>query len=449
MSLRTRQPGRGATTWSGVEGSMLTVGSSVRAGPDWSVLTALSALSEGSATVRLMTSSLTFLAGLALGAAVAWWTARAPCATRLAAALAERDLLGQRVIDLESAVGQDRELAAVLAPIGDSLGRVEAQFHALERDRLEQFSRLDASVRGVAAAGESLRAQTASLAGALRSSNARGAWGEVQLRRFVEHAGMLARVDFDTQVSATTPDGAGVRPDLVVRLPGGKQIVVDAKAPLTAFLDAYGEGASDDHRAERLRGHARALRGHVDALATRDYTRAFAPTPDLVVCFVPGESMLSAALEADPSLHEHALSRGVVLAGPGTLLALLRTVAFTWQQDALAGNARELFEVGRDLYARLGTLGGHSAKLGRTLHRAVEDYNALVGALEHRVLVTARRMSELDLATGPLPQVLPLDVTPRPLTATELLDDLGRRPELLDEPAADPRGSPLDAGQAS
>jgi DNA recombination protein RmuC len=152
--------------------------------------------------------------------------------------------------------------------------------------------------------------------------------------------------------------------------------------------------------------------------------------------------MLSAALDADPALHEHALARGVVLASPGTLLALLRTVAYTWQQDALAGNARELFDVGRELYARLGTLGAHSSKLGRTLHRAVEDYNALIGTLEHRVLVTARRMSELDLATTELPVAQPLTVSPRPLTAAELLDDLGPRPELLDEGAATAADTP-------
>ena len=364
------------------------------------------------------------LAGLAAGALLVWPALRASAATRQAGLTGERDLLRQRVVDLEAAAGQDHELAAVLAPLGDTLGRVEAQVRTLERDRVEQFARLDATVSTVAATGESLRAQTASLAGALRSSNARGAWGEVQLRRVVEHAGMLARVDFDTQVSATTADGTTVRPDLVVRLPGRKQLVVDAKAPLAAFLDAYDDCASTVHRDDRLRAHARALRGHVDALAGRDYARAFAPTPDLVVCFVPGESMLAAALDADPGLHEHALSRGVVLAGPGTLLALLRTVAYTWQQDALAGNAQQLYDVGRELYSRLGSLGTHSAKLGRTLHRAVEDYNALIGTLERRVLVTARRMSELDLSGVPLAEPLPLDATPRPLTATELVDDL-------------------------
>jgi DNA recombination protein RmuC len=390
--------------------------------------TAVPALSVAPVTVPVMDIALAvlaaLLAGLVAGAGLAWTLARASAATTVAGLTAERELLRQRVVDLEAAAGQDHELAAVLAPLGDTLGRVEAQVHTLERDRLEQFARLDATVSSVAATGESLRAQTASLAGALRSSNARGAWGEVQLRRVVEHAGMLARVDFDTQVSATTSDGTIVRPDLVVRLPGRKQLVVDAKAPLAAFLDAYADGATGEHREERLRAHARALRGHVDTLAGRDYARAFAPTPDLVVCFVPGESMLSAALDADPGLHEHALARGVVLAGPGTLLALLRTIAYTWQQDALAGNAQQLYDVGRELYARLGSLGSHSAKLGRTLHRAVEDYNALIGTLERRVLVTARRMSELDLAGAPLAELLPLDSAPRPLMAAELVDDL-------------------------
>jgi DNA recombination protein RmuC len=401
-----------------------------------------------------MTVLLALVAGLAIGAGLAWWLTSTAAVSRQAGLRAERELLRQRVIDLESAAAQDRELAGVLAPLGESLGRVETHVRTLERDRLEQFARLDAQVGSVAAAGESLRAQTASLAGALRSSNARGAWGEVQLRRVVELAGLLHRVDFDTQVSGTTPDGGMVRPDLVVRLPGGKQLVVDAKAPLSAFLDAHAEGAPDDVREERLRAHARALRGHIDQLAARDYPLAFSPTPEFVVCFVPGESMLSAALDADPGLHDHALGRGVVLTSPGTLVALLRTVAFTWQQDALAGNARELFEVGRELYARLGSLGTHSAKLGRTLFRAVEDYNALVGTLERRVLVTARRMSELDLASQPLAETLPLEVTPRPLTAAELLDDLGRRPELdeldqlserdhsaFDGPAGDERAS--------
>ena len=260
-------------------------------------------------------------------------------------------------------------------------------------------------------------------------------WGETQLRRVVEHAGMLARVDFTEQASAPTPDGGTARPDLVVHLPGGKQLVVDAKAPLTAFLDA--SAADDDsERSRLLRAHAKALRGHVDVLAGRAYWRAFTPTPEMVVCFVPGDAILASALDADPGLHDAAMAQRVVLASPATLLALLRTVAFTWQQDALSGNARALFEVGRELYSRLATLGQHSAKLGRTLHRAVEDYNALVGTLERRVLVTARRMNDLDLTDEPLDPVEPLESVPRPLTAVELLDDRGLVDGVVDESAA-------------
>jgi DNA recombination protein RmuC len=337
--------------------------------------------------------------------------------------VAERDVLRERVVDLEASAGHEREIAAVLLPLRDSLGRVERQVAQLERDRVEQYSRLGEQVAAVAASGEALRTQTASLAGALRSSNTRGTWGETQLRRVVEHAGMLARVDFTEQPSVTGPSGGTSRPDMVVHLPGGKRLVIDAKAPLTAFLDA-GAARDDDERARLLVRHAKALRGHVDVLAGRAYWDAFTPTPEMVVCFVPGDAILAAALDVDPGLHEAAMARRVVLASPATLLALLRTVAYTWQQDALSGNARELFEVGRELYSRLATQGSHSAKLGRTLHRAVEDYNALVGTLERRVLVTARRMHDLDLTSEPLEAVDPLESTPRTLTAVELIDDI-------------------------
>jgi DNA recombination protein RmuC len=207
----------------------------------------------------------------------------------------------------------------------------------------------------------------------------------------------------------------------VVHLPGGKHLVVDAKAPMTAFLDA---SSSDDpaSRDRLLSAHAKALRGHVDTLASRAYWQTFSPTPEMVVCFVPGDAVLAAALDVDPGLHEDAMARRVVLASPATLMALLRTVAYTWQQDALAGNARALFEVGRELYERLGTLGSRTSKLGSTLHRAVEDYNALVGTLERRVLVTARRMRDLDLTDTELTPPEVIESAPRPLTAVELLD---------------------------
>jgi DNA recombination protein RmuC len=260
----------------------------------------------------------------------------------------------------------------------------------------------------------------------------------VQLRRVVEHAGMLARVDFTEQARGTDPDGVGVRPDLVVHLPGGKNVVVDAKAPLAAFLEAsegpnlggggpdgagHDDGGPDgERRLDRAaRRHARALRSHVDALAAKEYWRVFDPSPELVICFVPGEAFLSAACAADPSLMEHAMARRVVLATPTTLLALLRTVALTWQSEVLSGSAREVFVLGRDLYARLSTLGGHTTRLGRSLERAVEDYNAMVGTLERRVLVSARRLHDLGLGADEPTAPPPLEVVRRPVTAAELV----------------------------
>lgn len=341
---------------------------------------------------------------------------------------AERDLLAERL----ERVGADQEagadLAAAIAPVSSSMARLERHVGELERERVEQYGRLGAQLASVQRSGDALRDQTAALAGALRSPNVRGAWGEVQLRRVVEHAGMLERVDFDTQASGVNRDGDGVRPDAVVHLPGGKHVVVDAKAPLAAFLHAsaapggaLGHG-HDDRVAQASREHARAVRGHVDALAAKQYWTAFEPSPEIVICFVPGESFLAAACEADPALLEHAMGRRVVLATPTTLLALLRTVAITWQQAALADGAKELFDLGRELYDRLGTLGEHTGKLGRTLGRAVEDYNKMVGALETRVLVSARRMGQLELTDHTIDVVAPLQAVPRPLTSPELLD---------------------------
>lgn len=362
------------------------------------------------------------LVGLVVGALVGALTHRAVAAARTAAVGAERDLLAARLEQVESEVDDDADLAMALAPLTSSLARVERQVGQLERERAEQWGRLDSQLTAVRTDGAALRSQTAALAGALRSPTARGAWGEVQLRRVVEHAGMLQRVDFDTQVVATDPDGRTVRPDAVVLLPGGKQVVIDAKAPLAAFLEAAAEGHPDDpparvheRRSRAATAHAKALRGHVDALAAKRYWAAFEPTPEMVVCFVPGESFLQAACEADPALLEHAMSRHVVLATPTTLLALLRTVAMTWQQEALSGNAREVFELGRELHQRLAGLGSSVGRLGRTLHRAVEDYNGMVGTLERRVMVSARRLHELDITDEPLPEVVELRSSVRPL----------------------------------
>ncbi len=373
-------------------------------------------------------TTLLALCCLAIGAFGGFRATRAWASARVEGVLAERDVLRERLQDVEADASQERELAAVLGPLKDSLTRVERQVGVLERDRAEQYGKIGEQLaavtrsgEAVVRSGEALRTETATLAGALRSSSTRGTWGETQLRRVVECAGLLSRVDFVEQPSAASPDGGQVRPDLVVQLPGGKQLVVDAKAPLTAFLDAT--TATDDVARRSLHlAHAKALRGHIDVLAGKAYWTAFSPSPEMVVCFVPGDAILAAALQADPALHEQALAKRVVLASPGTLMALLRTVAFTWQQDALSGNARQLFEIGRELYSRLATLGGHSAKLGRSLHRAVEDYNALIGTLERRVLVTARKMHDLDLTDTALPELSVVEATPRTLTSVELLD---------------------------
>lgn len=380
---------------------------------------------------------LALLVGLVIGAAAAAAVVHQMGAVRSAGLAAERDLLRERVIDLEASLADDAATAAALAPLRDALGRVETQVGTLERDRTHQFAALERTISEVQASTASLDRQTQSLAGSLNASTVRGAWGEVQLRRVLEYAGLLARCDFDEQVCRVSRHGRQVRPDVVVQLPGSKHLVVDAKAPMVAFLQAQGDDLPPAERDRLMREHAAALKSHVDSLAKKDYWSAFESSPEMVVCFVPSEAMLSTALAANPSLHEEAMARRVVLVGPGALLALLRTVAFTWQQDALTANARELMKVGHELYDRLGTMGTHTARMGTALQRSVEAYNQMVGALETRVLVSARRMRDLDIVEDELPQPTPLEAGPRLLTAVELLEQASAedaRPQLdLDE----------------
>lgn len=380
---------------------------------------------------------LALLVGLVIGAAAAAAVVHQMGAVRSAGLATERDLLRERVIDLEASLADDAATAAALAPLRDALGRVETQVGTLERDRTHQFAALERTISQVQASTASLDRQTQSLAGSLNASTVRGAWGEVQLRRVLEHAGLLARCDFDEQVCRVSRHGRQVRPDVVVQLPGSKHLVVDAKAPMVAFLQAQSDDLPPAERDRLMREHAAALKSHVDSLAKKDYWSAFETSPEMVVCFVPSEAMLSTALAANPSLHEEAMARRVVLVGPGALLALLRTVAFTWQQDALTANARELMKVGHELYDRLGTMGAHTARMGTALQRSVEAYNQMVGALETRVLVSARRMRDLEIVEDELPQPTPLEAGPRLLTAVELLEQASAedaRPQLdLDE----------------
>ncbi|WP_370893778.1 DNA recombination protein RmuC [Janibacter sp. GXQ6167] len=376
--------------------------------------------------------------GLALGALGAWLALRGQGAARFAAATAERDVLRERVADLEASLIHDARTATELAPMRETLRRVEGQVSTLERDRMQQFATIREALADVADASTTVGRETAALTASLRVSSVRGSWGEVQLRRVLELSGMLPRCDFDTQAKGENAAGSSVRPDVVVHLPGDKHLVIDAKTPMSRWLEAQSEDAAEDPRTrDRLLGeHAADLARHVRALGTKEYWTAIGSTPEMVVCFVPTDATLAAALAHDPELHERAMSERVVLASPGTLLALLRTVAFAWQQDALAHDARELLQVGRDLHHRLATMGKHTARMGRAIQSSVEAYNQMVGALETRVLVSARRMRDLGVPGEEIVELGGLEQVPRPLTAAELLDEATeRRPELDFGPA--------------
>lgn len=373
-------------------------------------------------TSTVLTALLAAVAGLILG----WLLTRAAGSSALARAQAECDVLAGQVRALQSADEEDRRTASELAPLRQTLARVENQVRDLERDRQEQFGQVGERLGEVARHTAELRDQTAGLSGALNASGVRGTWGEAQLRRILEHSGMLARCDFQEQVSAVSSHDATIRPDVVVHLPGDKLLVLDSKAPLSAFLRAQGDGIPPDERTGLLRQHARSLRSHVDDLAGKAYWSAFTTSPEMVICFVPSDAVLAAALQAAPDLYEHAQQRKVVLASPATLLALLRALAYAWQQDTLAENARELVRVGTELHTRLGTLGKHVSQMGNALRRSVESYNSMVGSLESRVMVTGRALREMGVSDSDHPVLDPVTAAPRPLTAPELIDELAQ-----------------------
>jgi len=310
-------------------------------------------------------------------------------------------------------------IGKLLDPMSAALTRVEGQLRTVERERESAYAGLREQVIAMRYSSEQLQGETKQLVNALRAPQVRGRWGELQLERIVQLAGMVEHCDFATQVTAAGSDGT-VRPDMVVRLAGGKQVVVDAKVPFAAYLEAV-ESRDPDVHAERLAAHARQLRQHVDALAAKGYWEAFEPSPEFVVLFVPGDPFLEAALQADPALLEHAFARHVVVATPTTLIALLRTVAYSWRQEALARNAAQVHQLGKDLHGRLATMGGHVAKLGRSLDTAVDTYNKTVSSLETRVLVTARKLTELEVADGELAAPVQVERAPCIVSAPELV----------------------------
>ncbi|QOC25143.1 DNA recombination protein RmuC [Microbacterium hominis] len=341
-----------------------------------------------------------------------------------------RELSAQARADQSAQQERERREQLVLralAPVQETLEAMQQKVTALERDRQTQFGSLAEQLRQAQASDEALRATTESLAGALRSNATRGVWGETQLRRVVESAGLTRYVDFDLQSSVTSHAGEG-RPDMIVRLPGGKSLAVDAKVPLDAYLEAsaipvtaLGEEAA--RRAQLLQRHVKAVRAHVDALAKKAYWSGLDSSPEFVVCFLPNEALLATALEEDPTLLDYAFGKRVALASPVNLWAVLKTVAYTWTQQDVSAEARRLFDLGTELYQRLGALAGHADDLRRAIERTVDTYNRFAGSLETRVLVTARKFpgideTKLDAAAAPAA----IEKTPRKLIAPELTD---------------------------
>ena len=312
------------------------------------------------------------------------------------------------------------ELAgAQLAPIKETLNRFEAQSRALEERRLGDVSRIGEQLKFVAEGQERLRAETGSLVTALRAPHVRGRWGEVQLKRVVELAGMLDHCDFRVQASERNDEGKLLRPDLVVNLPGGKSIVVDAKVPIEAYLDAVNADDADTKRAHLAR-HAAQVRDHIGKLGQKRYWQQFEPSPDFVVMFVD-EGLYRAALDQDASLFEAGVDAGVIVASPATLVALLRTVAHTWQQETVAESARAISKLGRELYDRLGVFATHFAKVGRGLETAVGAYNQAASSFETRLLVTARKFPEHGVTTDELPETKQIERKPVVVSAPEVV----------------------------
>lgn len=393
--------------------------------------------------------------GSTTGAIIGWLVARTAPRAQLAATAATLDGtraqlesqraqfgdqiagLEVRLLDLQEraravhAAETDRlknegEVLIALSPVRETLEMMQRKISELESDRARQYGALSHQMKAAADDGERLRSTAESLASALRSNSIRGVWGETQLRRVVEAAGLLERVDFEMQPSIVSDAGAG-RPDMVIHLPGGKNIAVDAKVPFNAYLEAshITATATGDEAARRtalLNQHVKAVRAHIDALASKAYWSGLGASPELVIAFIPSESLVSSAMEADPSIMDYAFSKRVALASPVTLWSVLKTVAFSWQQDVLTDEAKTLFDLSRELYGRLSTMASHVEKMGRSIESTVKHYNGFIGSLERQVLPSARKLQRLDESTVLAP-MHPIEESTREITAYELVTD--------------------------
>jgi len=321
---------------------------------------------------------------------------------------------------------KQKAIDELVRPLRESLEKVDGKIGEMEKARAGAYSELREQVKTLATSQAQLQAETGNLVNALRAPNVRGRWGEIQLRRVVELAGMVQYCDFVEQETVVTSDGR-IRPDVIIRLPGNRTIVIDAKVPFDAFYESIAT-KDDVVRSARLKDHARLVRTHIGNLSKKSYWEAVQPTPEFVLLFLPGETFYSAALEIDPKLIEDGVDQGVIIATPTTLIALLKAVSYGWRQEQMATNAHEVSKLGKDLYDRLRTFTGYFADIGRGLDRALDSYNKGVGSLEARVLVTARKFKERGAIAGEEIDVLePIDKLARPLS----LDEGGLFPDLV------------------
>ncbi|MFM1995178.1 MAG: hypothetical protein RLZZ610_695 [Actinomycetota bacterium] len=393
-------------------------------------------------TMELIYLGLGLLVGLVVGALVA--TLRLKTKGSDSALAIQLASAGATVAGLNAALARaeedrkereqrDREesrLIAELAPVKDRLEQMQLSVKALEKERTEQFGTIQEQLKNAIASDDQLRKTTQALSLALSSNSVRGVWGETQLRKLVELAGLIKHADFSEQASFETNAGSG-RADLVINLPGGKSLAIDSKVPFNSYQEAsaiseLAEGEDAKRRAELIAAHVKAVKTHIDALSGKEYWTGLGASPDFVIAFVPSESLLSAALDADPALLEYAFKKNVALASPVSLFSVLKTINYIWRQNADEGSVRTMIKLGKELYERIGKIAEHADKLGRSITSTVKDYNVFLSSLESRVLVTARKLNDLDetqLGTSEILSPAPLESAPDSITASELQKD--------------------------